>query len=153
MIRLSLLTLLAGALLGCAAVSPSSQVTHGVTFELPEGAIVLRVQVVSVEYTDLFPGCGETPVGSDCIPFYVWYRYKARVKQAVIGEWSQPTVEFTHLQHALFIDEVTRDCYVVLRPAQGDVLTKVGVPFVADKLLSRFYESHRPIIRNLHHGA
>lgn len=152
MIRILKLLFIVSIIVGCSSRGAFSMAEVLQKHELPEDAIVLRVQVVDVEFTDLFPGCGEVKEGMDCIPFYFWYRYKAKVKETLIGDWAKPAVEFTYLQHAQFIDDVTRDCYVVLRPAKGDVLAKVGVPFVADKLFSQFYESHRPIIKSLQHA-
>lgn len=152
MIRILRILFVVSTIVGCSGRGASSIDEVFQKHELPEDAIVLRVQVVDVEFTDLSAGCGKVKGGMDCIPFYFWYRYKAKVKEALIGDWAKPTVEFTYLQHAQFIDDVTRDCFVVLRPAKGNLLTKVGVPFVADKLLSRFYESHRPIIKNLQHA-
>jgi hypothetical protein len=56
------------------------------------------------------------------------------------------------LQHAQFINRVTKDCYIVLVPAGEDIRSNVGVALVADKLLSRFFKSDRAVIRALRNG-
>lgn len=131
------------ALAGCAQ---SRALQQGVAsgYQIPADAIVLRVKVLEVEYTDFYPDCGP-----DCVPFSFWYKYRASVSKVISGDWTQPEVEFTYLQHAEFIDEVTDDCYVVLRPAGRNLQSKIGVPFVADKLLSRFFKSDRTMIKAL----
>jgi hypothetical protein len=136
--------------LGCVSSTPMKNISEGEIYNPPQGAVVLRVQVLEVEFTDLNPGCGDE---NDCIPFYFWHKYRARVTEVFSGDWKQPEVKFNHLQHAQYIDKVTRDCYVVLRPAGGDLLSKSGVPFVAVKLLSRFWEHDRILIKALRDGT
>ncbi len=134
---------------GCSS-SPKTWDTAAIQYIPPTGSIVLRVEVLEVEFTDLFPGCGDIP---DCVPFHFWYKYRARVKDVVVGKWAEPEVEFTHLQHAEYIRQVTRDCYVVLHPAAPEIQSKVGVPLVADRLLSRFWEPDRVVIKALGDGT
>jgi hypothetical protein len=131
------------ALAGCAQ---SNALQQGVAsgYQIPADAIVLRVKVLKVEYTDVYPDCGP-----DCVPFSFWYKYRASVSKVISGDWAQPEIEFTYLQHAEFIGEVTGDCYVVLRPAGQNLQSRIGVPFVADKLLSRFFKSDRAMIKAL----
>lgn len=105
----------------------------------PEWPVILRVKVREVEATDWHPVCAE----EDCIPARYWFKYRARVKDVVEGSWGEKEVEFTHLQHALYVSEVTRDCYVVLRPAGKDLSEKLGVLYSADRILSRYWESNR----------
>jgi hypothetical protein len=112
-------------------------------------AIALRVEVLEVEFTDLSPGCGS----DECIPFDFWYKYRAKVKEVISGDWNQPEVAFTNLQHAEFIDKVTRDCYVVLRPAGKELQFKIGVPFAAERLLSLLWKPDRAVIKALRDGA
>ena len=111
---------------------------------------MLRVEVLEVEFTDLHPGCGEV---KDCIPFDFWYRYRARVKEVISGDWRKSEIEFTHLQHAEYISKLTRDCYVVLEPAGDELRSKVGVPFVAYELLFRSLERDRAAIKALRDGT
>src|SRR5262245_53400484 len=132
-------------LLGCTSSPTAVDGTHYVP---SPGAIVLRVKVVDVQFTDLFPGCDDN---EDCIPMSFWYKYRASVKQVISGAWSQPSVEFTHLQHALYINDVTKDCYVVLVPAGEEIRSRVGVPFIAETLLSRFFSDDRSSIKALRH--
>lgn len=134
-------------LMGCAQPNALRQEVPADAYRIPADAIVLRVKVLDVEYTDFYPDCGP-----DCVPFSFFYKYRASVKKVVSGNWSQPEVGFTYLQHAEFIGEVTDDCYVVLRPAGQNLRSKIGVPFVADKLLSRFFKPDRPIIKSLRRG-
>src|SRR5690606_25425038 len=82
---------------------------------LPEGAVVLRVEVLEVEFTDWSPACGNDD--QVCIPSHFWYRYRARVREVVSGSYDQTEIEFANLQHAEYIPAVTRDCYIVLVPA------------------------------------
>lgn len=106
----------------------------------------MRVEVVEVEFTDLYLGCGDE---KDCIPFDFWYKYRARVKEVLSGDWQQSEVKFTHLQHAEYIDKVTRDLYIVLEPASEEMQAKIGVPFVADRLLSPYFQGDTAIIKTL----
>lgn len=110
----------------------------------PSRAIVLRVEVVEVEFTDWPLSC--IAISEDCIPFYYWYRYRARVKDVVSGAWVGAEVEFTHAQHAEYIPAVTKDCYVVLLPAEDELSAKIGVSLVAERLLSRYWAPDRSII-------
>lgn len=102
---------------------------------LPAGAIVLRVEVVAVELTNWVPAAS-CPEGKQCIEFFSWFKYRARVKEVVSGEWTQAELEFANIQHGQMREDATRDCYVVLRPASPAIRSKIGVPFVADELLS-----------------
>lgn len=113
----------------------------------PPEAIVLRVRVREVEPTGHFPG--NCRLGVDCIPFYFWHRYRAEVKAVVQGSWTGREVRFVHLQHAEYVDRVTRDCYVVLLPADTELKETLDVPFVADRLFSRVFEHDREAIRGL----
>ena len=136
-------------LLGCAS-APRGPDASGYT--LPSDAIVLRIEVLDVQFTNMYPdpGCAETEM---CVPFSFWWKYRARIKEVVSGAWSQPVVEFTHIQHGQYISMVTRDCFVILRPAEEEIRTKLGVPFVADRLLSRFFDGDRSAIKALRNGA
>jgi len=147
MVRFLALLSLLFLLVGCASTPSSSSAT---TYAPPPGSIVLRVEVLDVQFTDLYPGCGEV---QDCVPFHFWWRYRARVKEVISGAWTQPEVTFTNLQHAGYIDRVTKDCYVVLVPAGDEIRSKVGVPLVADRLLSRFFVGDRALIKALRDGA
>lgn len=103
-----------------------------------------------VEFTEFYPDCGQV---DDCVPFHFWWRYRGRVKEVVSGSWEQSEIEFAHLQHAQYINKVTKDCYVVLVPAGDEIRSKVGVPFVADRILSRFFEHDRATIQALRDGG
>jgi hypothetical protein len=143
------LFLLPVLLANCAS---SATVEGGLTAEAyspPQGSVVLRVEVRGVEFTDLYPGCGDE---KDCIPFVFWHKYRARLKEVLSGDWQQTEVEFTHLQHAAYIDKVTQDLYVVLEPASEEMRSKIGVPFVADRLLSSYSQKDRAIIKTLNKG-
>jgi hypothetical protein len=130
---------------------------HGVTREaaadtpyaVPVGSVVLRVEVLKVEFTDWYPSCPE----EECIPWSYWHKYQARVKEVISGEWRETEVHFMHLQHALYVDEVTRDCYVVLHPAGPDLREKVGVPYIANRIFSPFFKGDRATIKALREGA
>ena len=145
---LALFTFLA-ALLGCAspAVEESSYVDR---YSPPSGSIVLRIEVIDVEFTDFYPGCGDV---KNCVPFDFWHKYRARVRSVISGDWPHPEIEFTYLQHAKYINKVTRDCYVVLEPAPDELRSKLKVPFVADRLLSRSFEKDRAVIKALRDGT
>lgn len=110
----------------------------------PADAIVLRVSVRKAESTGRFPECGE-----GCIPWSSWYRYHAEVREVLGGDFDERTVEFVFLQHAEFVRAVTRDCYVVLTPADPGIATELGVGYVAERLLSRRIEHHAADIEAL----
>lgn len=137
-------------LLGCASSSPVQGASRADHYSPPPGSVVLRVEVLEVEFTDLYPECDEV---KDCIPFDFWYKYRARVREVISGDWRQAEIDFTHLQHAEYIKKLTRDCYVVLEPAGDELRSKVGVSFVADKLLFRSLERDRTAIKALRDGT
>ena len=144
--------MLVAVALGLAACvsTPSRQATPEPTVDaVPEWPVVLRVEVLSVEGTDWYPECAE----KDCIPFHFWFKYRARVKDVIEGSWNESEVQFTHLQHGQYISKVTRDCYIVLRPAGTDLSEKIRVPYVADRILSRFWKSDRAQIKAFANGT
>lgn len=133
-------------LVGCAG---SGTLRSGNTLSsdaLPAGAVVLRVSVTEVEFTDWYPACEEEE--EPCVPVVFWYRYSGKVREVVRGDYAESTVRFARLQHAEFVDRVTRDCYVVLEPASEDLRSKVGIEWTALKLLSPIL-SHDDDIRAL----
>ena len=132
-------------LTACASTSQPQLGPQSAADGVREWPVVLRVEVLSVDGTGWFPDCGE----EDCIPVHFWFKYRARVKEVIDGSWDGTKVEFTHLQHALYIRRVTKDCYVVLRPADTDLSEKIRVPYVADRLLSRSWKSDRADIKAL----
>ena len=146
MIRMLLLAGILAFLPGCAS-GPTELVRKN--YIVPPGSTVLRIEVLDVQFTDFYPGCGES---ESCLPFYFWWKYRARVKEVLAGTWSQANVEFAHLQHAQYISKVTKDCYVVMQPAAEDIERKVGVPFVAIRLLSRSFSGDKSIIDSFHNG-
>ena len=145
---LTLLTFLA-MLAGCAS-SKVEGPSNADLYSPPSGSIILRVEVIDVEFTDFYPECGDVEL---CIPFDYWHKYKARVRSVVSGNWQHSEIEFTYLQHAKYINKVTRDCYVVLEPAPDELRSKVRVPFVADRLLSHYIETDRAAIKALRDGT
>ena len=147
MTRLLALLCMFSIVLGCASAPADSERER---YAVPADAIVLRIEVVAVQFTDLHPGCGEV---ENCIPLYFWWTYRAQVKEVVSGVWAEPEVEFMRLQHGEYIPAVTKDCYVVLRPAGEELQEAVGVALVADRLFSRFFKADRPLIKALRAGA
>ncbi len=78
------------------------------------GGVILRVEV---ENTPFYPKSDhECPADLRCIQTVFWARYRARVIEVVAGTWSGPDVEFLHLEHSQYAEELLRDCRVVLRP-------------------------------------
>ena len=53
----------------------------------PEGEVLLRVRVSHVEYTDYYPA-DDCPT-NDCIVFYTWFRYQARVIEVERGLYNE----------------------------------------------------------------
>ncbi|MEH6417074.1 hypothetical protein V7787_24580 [Pseudomonas sp. CGJS7] len=147
MLKLIVLCLL---MVGCAGPLALRDGAGSERYSPPPGSIVLRVQVLETEFTDLYPGCAEP---NECVPFHFWYKYRARVKEVVSGEWTKPEVEFARLQHAEFVDRIKRDCYVVLRPAGPNLGSLLHVPFEADRLVSRLMDGGPTEIRALRAAA
>lgn len=141
---------LLATIMGCTGSSGVQDTLDAAQYSPPPGAIVLRVEVTEVKFTDLYPTCAD---GDECVPFYFWYKYRARVKDVISGEWQASEVEFAHLQHAEFTRNVTRDCYVVLEPANQNLQTNIGVPLLAVELLSKFWKPDRAIIRAMRNGT
>jgi hypothetical protein len=147
--RILAIVVFCALVLGCAGSTASLGNANAETYIPPAGSVVLRIEVISAEFTDMYSGCDER---FNCIPTHYWYKYRARVKEVIAGEWAQHDVEFIHLQHAAYIDEVTRDCYVVLRPTSVEIQAK-GKSLVADKLLSNFWKPDRAAIKALRNGT
>lgn len=146
MIRFLAYTVFCSGMLGCGGMpmrSPSA-----VTGNLPAGAVVLRVEVIENTFTDFTP-VSDCPEGKQCFQIHGWAKYRARVKEAISGDWNQAEVTFARLEHASYIAKATRDCYVILHPASPDIQSNIGVPFVGKKLLSTFIKSHRAQIKEL----
>lgn len=140
---------LLAAVVGCADPSAVRSASDVYFYAPPAGAIVLRIEVSKVEFTDLHPGCADP---DECIPVSFWFKYHARVREVILGKWERQDVEFANLQHAFYVDKVTRDCYVVLQPAGDELQSKVGVQFVADKLLFPSSKQDRPSIKAMREG-
>ena len=117
--------------------------------EIPPGAIVLRVKVEAVEFTDVESCCGRRLFGT---AFDFWYRYRAAVISVVEGPYAGSRVSFGHVQHAEYTSEVTDDCFVVLVPADVETHKLIGVELVAVKLYSSQISAHRDAIRQLGDG-
>lgn len=101
------------------ALSISSCVTTPTEFTttIGEEKTILRVEVKSVEYTDYYPAdaCSEiTEPDTECIVWSFYYRYDAKVKEVVKGEYSDKHITFVMLQHAPYIKEITNNWYVSL---------------------------------------
>lgn len=138
------------AVAGCAHSDHEAEREEVPIYSPPPGYVVLRVRVLEVQSTDWHPACADP---ENCMPMSFWHRYRAQVRSVVSGSWSSPEVEFVHLQHAQYIQRVTRDCYVVLRPAGPRLKSQLEVEFVADRILSRFFEDDRPAIKALQDGS
>src|SRR5690606_18443815 len=147
MARLLALLCMFSIALGCASAPADSERER---YAVPTDAVVLRVEVVDVRFTDLHPGCGEA---ENCIPFYFWWTYRAQVKEVVSGVWAEQEVEFMRLQHGEYIPAVTKDCYVILRLAGDDVQVAVGVALVDDRLVWRVFKADRQLIEARRAGA
>lgn len=135
-----------------ASCSEPSLVRNKQAYTPPAGSIVLRVQVTNVEFTEWSPNCTNND-NDGCVPHSYWHKYHARVKEVVAGSWAGSEVEFTYLQHAKYLPEVTNDCYVILHPASHDISTRIGVPYVADKILSRYFKGQKASIKALRSGT
>lgn len=96
---------------------------------------MLRVEVLEITYPD-WPAKAPCREGMQCIDFTLLFKYHARVKEVVVGEWTQSDVQFARMQHASLIKDATNDCYVVLAPASQVMESKLGIPFVLKNLLS-----------------
>lgn len=138
------------AVAGCAHSNVAPAREEFPVYSPPPDSLVLRVRVLDVQFTDWHPAC-EDP--ENCMPMSFWHRYRAQVISVASGSWSDSEVEFVHLQHAQYIQRVTRDCYVVLLPAGPRLKSQLEVEFVADRILSRFFEDDRPAIRALQDGS
>ncbi len=131
---------------GCGGAPVQSEAP--VSGNVPAGAIVLRIEVIERSYTGLSPA-DDCPKEEPCIQFQGWSKYRARVREVISGNWNKKDVTFARLEHGAYMDKVTRDCYVILDPANADIRSKIGVQFVSRKLLSNIIESHRAEIEAL----
>jgi hypothetical protein len=127
-------------LTGCVGVPELSQLPDSwnrTGHDIPSDATVLHVEVDRTEATTWSPSVPcSNPI--DCISWDVWFRYEARVLGVVQGSWSgDPHARFAHLQHSDAGISGRRDVYVVLQPASEDFAGKVGVSYIAKKILLR----------------
>ncbi|QGX40120.1 hypothetical protein [Permianibacter aggregans] len=90
--------------------------------------ILLVVKVKSVKYTGLYPS---TNCKSDaCIPVHFWYVYEAEVLERLNTNLENKNISFANLQHAEYIDDVTRVWYVQLKDISGTRLSQdLGVSY------------------------
>lgn len=134
---------------GCANVR--AQPAANVPVSAVSHKLVLRIQVLDTKYTGVEP---DTPCPEDmqCIQMYGWIKYRARVREVISGDWREAEVTFLVLQHATYVDQFTRDCYVLLDDANDNLRTKTGIALVGTKILSNFNKSHRPKIEVLREG-
>lgn len=107
--------------------------------------------MTETRFTDTYPDT-DCPADMQCIQIRGWVKYRARVREVISGQWSQSEVTFALLQHASYVADVIRDCYVILLPASPEVTDKLGVPLVATKLLSNSIKSHQAEINALREG-
>lgn len=151
MARILKLLLLCVLTAGCASTHALRDDSDGEVYTPPPGAIVLRVEVLAGEFTDVYVNC--LKLDGECILSRSFYKYRARVKETISGEWTQAEVEFAYLQHGQYIDKVTRDCYVVLLPMSPQRRALLHVPFEADELISRVMTDGPARIKRLRASA
>lgn len=114
---------------------PSNKIVKG--FDVPADQILLVVKVNHTEFTGYFPSNG---CDSDCVPFSFWYKYDAKVLSVVKGAYDADRVQFANIQHADFIDEVTREWYVQLKTIEGsDLSEKINVQYAVVKHDSAYF--------------
>jgi hypothetical protein len=133
MLRFFALAALFCLMSGCGGISLHSSSVDPSKF--PPGATVLRVEVLEISYPD-WPIKAPCRDGMQCIEFTLLFKYRARVKEVVVGEWAQSEVQFARMQHSSMRKDATDDCYVVLVPASPVMESKLGIPFVLKDLLS-----------------
>ncbi|WP_412973187.1 hypothetical protein [Glaciecola sp. MF2-115] len=76
--------------------------------------LVLRVEVLSQEGTDLYIDCKDLADDQVCIPFHFWYIYTAKILDVVSGDYSSEKIRFARLQHGERIGDSLKDVFVVL---------------------------------------
>ena len=114
--------------------------------------MVLRVEVERVESTPYYPKPDhECTAELRCIQMYFWAKYRARVIEVVAGPWSRSDVEFLHLEHAQYVEELLRDCYVVLRPSGAKLRESLPLDWVAAEIVSEGFGGG-PRIKALRQG-
>ena len=115
-------------------------------------AIVLRVRVVSAEFTEFYnpdAGCPVEDDGTQCIQMYFWYKYKANVLSVEKGKWKGKVVEFANYQHSAYQARYVDDCYAVLVKASADFAARVGVPYISEDLVLPRLDRDRARLRTL----
>ena len=96
---------------------------------------MLRVEVLEISYPD-WPAKAPCREGMQCIELTSLFKYRARVREVIVGEWTQSNVQFARMQHTSFIKDATDDCYIVLAPASKEIESNLGIPFILKDLLS-----------------
>lgn len=117
----------------------------------PESAVLLRVRVTDVAYTDYYPADKCTPE-QECIPGSTWFRYHAKVRQVIRGRYEQPEVHFANLQHAYF-SRKPRDWLVLLVPCGQGVTDTLHVEYcIRDHALENDHAGRQRLME-AQHGA
>jgi hypothetical protein len=131
---------------GCATEPSAVDIANILSFGLPTGrtlspdAVVLRISTIDAVATDLYINNCKDTAESICIRPY-WFKYRAKVKGTLSGQYTSQEVEFAHAEIEGFSEAVRRDCYVVLIPANSVQRQQFGVPYVATKLVFRLHRS------------
>lgn len=86
-------------------------------FSPESGDLLLVVDVNSVEYTDYTNATCPT---SDCIVMRTWFLYEAEVLDVLFGDYGAPKITFAKMQHSYYVDEVTKQWYVLLREFKSE---------------------------------
>ena len=119
-------------------------------------ALVLRVKVLAVEFTDRYNArdCPESDDASTiCVPMYFWFKYRAKVMRVVKGQWQGQQVEFANYQHGQYVDRLVKDCYVILTKADSQFRERVGVPYIAQDVVFPKSQYDRARVRTIQDGT
>ena len=102
--------------------------------DAPPTRLVLRVAVEKIESTSFHPAPEhECPAGVQCVQMVFWSKYRARVIEVVAGDWPRAEIEFLRLEHAPYVEDILRDCYVVLRPSGAKLRERLPLDWVATR--------------------
>lgn len=125
--------------LTCACSTSRYQVKQHILngFTRSQEHLLLIVKVTSTQDNIHFPlWCRD-----DCIPTHFWFIHHSEVLTVIDGNLSAEHISFASLQHAEYIDEVTREWYVQLEEITDHKLkAMLGVNYRVKKHKSGFFD-------------
>ncbi len=99
--------------------------------------MLLHVSVKKQQYTDYSTPC-KTEKNSefDCIPFYFWYIYNAKVLNIIEGDYKNKKIKFAVLQHGEYQKYYVKDVYVIVEEFENtETINKLKTKYFSNGVI------------------